>query len=235
MRATLAWTAAIVLGACAVKPHGTLATKRTDLPFDPTTIAATPVGPWKGKGPYAIELAVHANRTLTAADAISLRVVPAGAHEVTVASVPVVIDVPTGWNGGTSRAFAANVAVPAGDYELELVYRDQPILGHAFKLAQVPGWGGGRQMQFFAHQNTRIDLDHDELRLARWVVEDEPTQAWIIEWWQGTKRVLTTKGRSPTWPTYELASLVQSATTKDTARATIWTYGAERYAIPKDL
>jgi hypothetical protein len=235
MRAVLLGTMAIVLGACTVKPKSTLSTRALDLPFDPTTIAATPGGPLRGKGPYPIELAVNANRSLTAADAITLRVVVAGTGGTAVASVPVVIEVPPGWNGGTSKAFSAVVEVPAGDYEVELVRGDAPILGHAFKLAEVPVWGGGRQVHFFSHQNTRIDLDTDTLRLARWVVEDEPTQGWIIEWWQRGKRVITTKGRSPAWPAFELAKVVQSATSKDAARPTIWTYGAERYTIPKDL
>jgi len=229
---TVVITCALAIAACA-RPHPGGPVAARDLAFVPTSITASPAGVLKGKGPYPIQLAVTATRTMTAADAITLRVSHDG---TTVASVPVVVDVPKTYDGGgTTKQFTATVEIPAGDYEVELVRADRPILGHAFKLASVPVWGGGKQIHFFAHQNTRVDLDNDVLRLARWVVEDSPTQAWVVEWWHAGQRVTTTKGRTDPWPSYQLDALVDAATRKDGARASIWSFGAERYAIPKDL
>jgi hypothetical protein len=229
---TVVITCALAVAGCA-RPHtGAIASVR-DLAFVPTSITASPAGPFKAKGPFPIQLAVTATRTIAAADAITLRVSAGG---VAVASVPVVVDVPKTYDGGgTTKQFTATVEVPAGDYEVELVRADRPILGHAFKLASVPVWGGGKQVHFFAHQNTRVDLDNDVLRLARWVVEDSPTQGWVVEWWHAGQRVTTTKGRTDPWPSYQLDALVDAATHKDGARASIWSFGSERYAIPKDL
>jgi hypothetical protein len=133
--------------------------------------------------------------------------------------------------------FSATVAVPVGDYDVELVYQGRPILGHAFKLADVPVWGGGHQVQFFWHQRNRVDLDAEWLRLARWVVEDEPTQAFVIEWWHDKRRVLVTKGRTDPWPAYHVGAAVQQAFPRKAPgpRKTIWAFGTERYKIPKDL
>jgi hypothetical protein len=232
--------AVVVIAAALVgcKVHGgTTPASRpsSNLPFDPETIRADPSGVFPAKGPYHVELAVRATRSITAADQIALRVVASGAE---VVSVPVVVDVPPEWNGAqASKVFTATVAIPAGDYDVELVYQQRPILGHAFKIAEVPVWGGGRQVQFFWHQRTRVDLDHNWLRLARWVVEDEPTQAYVIEWWQRGKRVLVTKARTDRWKAYQVLPVVQVAVPRKDAetRPTIWKFAKERYDIPKDL
>lgn len=235
---TVVITCALVVASCA-RPHPAAMGPARDLAFVPTSIAASPGGAFKGKGPYPIKLTVSATRTIAASDGFALRV---SANGAAVASAPVVVEVPKTYDGGaTTREFTATVEVPAGDYEVELVAGGHPILGHAFKLASVPVWGGGKQVHFFAHQNTRVDLDNDVLRLARWVVEDQPTQGWVVEWWHAGQRVTTTKGRTDPWPSYQLDALVDAATRKDgkdgkdATRGSIWSFGAERYAIPKDL
>lgn len=221
---------------CAVKRGGTTPSARaTNLAFDPDSIRADPAGVFTGKGPYKVELAVRATKDITAADQVALRVVASGTE---VARVPVIVDVPPEWNGGEElKVFAATVAVPIGDYDVELVYQDKPILGHAFKIAEVPVWGGGRQIQFFWHQRNRVDLDSNWLRLARFVVEDEPTQAFVIEWWQRNKRVVVTKGRTERWKAYQPAWVVQNAVPRKDGgnRPSIWSFGTERYDIPQDL
>jgi hypothetical protein len=227
--------AAIALAGCALRKPAA-ADKFPDLPFDPTSIRAEAIGTYKNKGPFDVELGVRATRSITAADDIVLRVVAAGSE---IARVPVVIDVAADWNGARSpKGFAATVGVPPGDYEVELMVRGRSILGHAFKIAEVPVWGGGRQVQLFGHIGNRVELDDGRLRLARWVVEDEPTQAFVIEWWHDNRRVWVTRGRTDRWQAYGLDAIVQRAQPrKDVAgvRPTLWTYGAERYAIPKDL
>src|SRR5262245_45571849 len=224
--------AALTLAGC-VKA-ATPTKPRPDLPFDPMSIRAEPATAQPAKGPFKIELAVRVDRTITAADDVALRVVSSGAE---VARVPVVVDVPADFNGERApKLFAAAVGVPPGDYEVELVSAKRTILGHAFKIAEVPVWGGGKQLQFYGHLSTRVDLDASWLRLARWVVEDEPTQAYVIEWWHDGRRVWVTKGRTDRWPAYDVDSIVQQALPPRAApRRSIWIYGGERYAIPKDL
>jgi hypothetical protein len=236
MRTALA-VSVVVVGIVACTPKSAVSPSQraaSALPFDPDSIRADPAA-GQTRAPFRVELAVRATRDLAVADGVAIRVVGGGRE---LKRIPVVVDVPPEWNGTpASKVFTATVSLPLGDYEVEVVHAGRPVLGHAFKIAEVPVWGGGRQVQYFWHQKTRLDLDRNWLRLARWVVEDEPTQAYVIEWWRAGKRVHTTTGRADKWPAYELETAVKDAYPKKggAGRRSIWTFGAERYDIPNDL
>jgi hypothetical protein len=208
-------------------PRAVVAPSGDVLPFaGPPTVALVDRAQ---PGPvYQVQLAVSLVRDVMPTDDLAF-VVSVGDHEI--GRYPVVATVERG-----QRATARQeIELPLGSYEVDLAYRGVRYAATPFRLADVPVWGGRRQLQIRSHPGTRISLRQKTLWVARWWANDGPPPAWIVEWRRDGQIVTTTSGRERHGIDPKASTLVGGASfafrgTREIDQ-TLWTFG-ESYPVP---
>ncbi|MFT3700209.1 MAG: hypothetical protein QM831_44095 [Kofleriaceae bacterium] len=218
MKALLGLLVAVGMG-CA--PKGPDGPRAYEVPFIHGPAVTWTDDPSAG---YHVELSVALQRNITPEDHVAF-VVRVGADEV--GRYPI----KKGEIGTTIHQRVEEL--PLGDYTVELEYNNERFTGEAFRIAQVPEWGGSTNTHLFRHHGTRVSLIEKKLWVLRWWPNDAPTQPWVIEWRHEGVVVTTTSGRERKWAIADSNDIVRYAL-QPQARRSIWQLG-EEYALPDQV
>ncbi len=177
---------------------------------------------------YRVQIVAEITRDVMPTDDLAIIVTVGGDDEV--GRYPIV-----GRFENRQTLIKQEIELPLGDYEIEYDYQGTRYTGMPFRMAEVPVWGGRRNLQLRTHPGTRVSLREKKLWVGRWWANDGPPRAWIIEWVHEGAVAATTSGREMHGIPTDAARLVGGAAgafmSDRIVENTIWTYG-EEYPVP---
>ena len=204
------------------------------LPFD-AGFTATPL-PGARPGTVKLRLRAAITRTIVPEDGLAF-VVRSGGREIE--RFPIAGEYIDGYTLHIRPSLDTHppgleptVELALGDYDLDVEYAGTRYWGTTLRVAEVPYWGGRKQVEAIEHIGTTLDLHAGTLAVAQWWADDAPAQPWVIEWRRDGQVIMTTTGHEGRWLAAHAPSLVYDAGSG--SHQSIWRLRQE-YRLPREV